>query len=529
MALGRTKSHQLNILEDRYLNLPEKMRRYVDDSWAVEFYDQVTSKVNQDRFEVLYSGKAATRPSTPVEQIVGALIIKEMFGETDEELLQNIMTNITYQYALGLTSAQDISFSDRTFGRFRARLNEYMKKTGIDLIQQEQEAIAERFCKLLGINGRKKRMDSLMINSRGKYMTRLEIIHTTVAKALKTLPIEVIPEDMKHYLEKDDCNKLIYHQKDEELGPKLQMAIYDAFRTRDLMEEHELTEHPRYHILLRMIGDQTVNNELKDKKDIEPDSLQNPNDPDATYRNKAGNQYHGYVGNVTQAYNEDGASIIVSAEYEANTYSDSQFMKDYIDGKEDNREETVITDGAYHSADNEKAAEEAGIHHIATSLTGKKVDPIITEFDWDEDNGKVTLCPMGKTPLKQSTYKNGTTHRIVFDKNDCNEKCPYFNRCHANEQKNTTTVRIDTGSIERAEQQVRLQSDEYKTAARERNAVEGVPSVLRRRYNVDHIPVFGKERSKVFFRFKIIACNVVSLIRHLPQTRDHCAQIATLA
>lgn len=530
MALGRTKIHQMNILTDRYLNLPKKMRRYVDESWAPEFYDQVTCKVNQDRFSVLYSDNPATRPSAPVPQIVGALIIKEMFGLTDEELLENIMTNITYQYALGLTSEEDIPFSDRTFGRFRARLNEYQAETGIDLIQQEQEDIAARFCALLGIDGKKKRMDSLMIDSRGKFMTRLEIFHIADANGVKTLPENIVPDDLKHYLDKDDRNKVIYHQKDEELGPKLQMAIYDAFRIRDLMKECGLTELPEYKILMRMIGDQTTDDgELKDKEEIEPDSLQNPNDPDATYRFKAGNQYRGYAGNVAQAYNDDGASIIVKADYEQNTYSDVQFMKDYIDSKADNEEETMITDAAFQSSENDKAAAEAGIDHKATNLAGKKVDPIVTEFEWNEDSNTVIKCPKGFMPVKQSIYKNRTTHRVVFDKKDCNKDCPFYDRCHPKEQKDTSAVTIDKGSNARAEHQKKLETEEYKQAARERNAVEGVPSVLRRRYNVDNIPVFGKERSKVFFRFKIMACNVVSLIRHLPKTRDNYVQNAILA
>ena len=419
-----------------------------------------------------------------------------MFGLTDEELLENIMTNITYQYALGLTSAEDIPFSERTFGRFRARLNEYQEKTGIDLIRQEEEEIADRFCRLPGISGKKKRMDSLMIDSRGKYMTRLEIIHATVAKALKTLPVEAVPEEMKHYLERDDRNRIIYHQKDEELAPKLQTAINDAFKTQELMKEHGLTELSEYHLLQRMIGDQTTDSKLKDKEDIEPDSLQNPNDPDATCRYKANKHYRGYSGNVVQSYNDDGASIIVKADYEANTYSDTQYMKDYIDSKDDSEEETMITDGAYQSAANDKASAEVGIRHMATSLTGKTADPLVLEFDWDEENQTVITCPMGKKPVRQSVYKNGTTHRLVFDRKDCSKNCPYFDRCHAKEQKrNTSAVTIDTGSIERANQQIRLESEEYKAAARERNAVEGVPSVLRRRYEVDHIPVFGKLRS----------------------------------
>ena len=196
MTLGRTTTHQLNMYTDRYLNLPKKLQRYVDNSWAPEFYEQVTCKINQDRFEVLYSNNKATRPSTPIDQIVSALIIKEMFGLTDEELLENIMTNITYQYALGLTSAEDISFSERTFGRFRARLNEYQEKTGIDLIRQEEEEIADRFCRLPGISGKKKRMDSLMVESNIKKMSRLELLYTCTANLVNACKKrgEILPE-----------------------------------------------------------------------------------------------------------------------------------------------------------------------------------------------------------------------------------------------------------------------------------------------------------------------------------------------
>ena len=55
--------------------------------------------------------------------------------------------------------------------------------------------------------------------------------------------------------------------------------------------------------------------------------LQNPSDPDATYREKAGRQHRGYVANVTEASGEEG-SIITDYQYEQNTYSDSQFMKE---------------------------------------------------------------------------------------------------------------------------------------------------------------------------------------------------------
>ena len=77
--------------------------------------------------------------------------------------------------------------------------------------------------------------------------------------------------------------------------------------------------------------------------------LQNPSDPDATYREKAGKQHRGYVANITEASCEEG-SIVTNYQYEQNTYSDSQFIKDALEetSKQDTPA-TVITDGAYAS------------------------------------------------------------------------------------------------------------------------------------------------------------------------------------
>lgn len=47
-----------------------------------------------------------------------------------------------------------------------------------------------------------------------------------------------------------------------------------------------------------------------------------------------------------------------------------------------------------------------------------------------------------------------------------------------------------------------------------RNGVETIPSVLRRKFNVDHMPVRGKLKTKVFFGFKMLALNFTKLFLH---------------
>ena len=136
-----------------------------------------------------------------------------------------------------------------------------------------------------------------------------------------------------------------------------------------------------YQLLARVIREQADHKEdgslcPKDKSEITADSMQNPSDPDAAFRRKAGKEHKGYVLNVVETVGEV-SSLVTGISYEPNTYSDSQFCRDYIHNREavplEEREpEIMITDGAYGSVDNRKLAEKNKIELVATSLSGKK-------------------------------------------------------------------------------------------------------------------------------------------------------------
>ena len=57
--------------------------------------------------------------------IVGALILKETLGDTDDGLVDAHMFDIRYQYALHITSFEEQPLSDRTLSRFRSRVLAY--------------------------------------------------------------------------------------------------------------------------------------------------------------------------------------------------------------------------------------------------------------------------------------------------------------------------------------------------------------------------------------------------------------------
>jgi len=47
-----------------------------------------------------------------------------------------------------------------------------------------------------------------------------------------------------------------------------------------------------------------------------------------------------------------------------------------------------------------------------------------------------------------------------------------------------------------------LGAPEYQELARKRAGIEAIPSMLRRRYKIDHLPVRGEVRVKVYLGFK---------------------------
>ena len=132
MAFVANNSQQLSLMDSTF-NLTERERKFLEKSWAKTFADKIFPSINEEIFSVLYSSNAS-RPNTPVNVIVGALILKEALGDSDEELVEALMFDIRYQYALHTTSFKEQPLSDRTLSRFRARGLAYETETGIDLI-----------------------------------------------------------------------------------------------------------------------------------------------------------------------------------------------------------------------------------------------------------------------------------------------------------------------------------------------------------------------------------------------------------
>ncbi|MBN4051165.1 transposase, partial [bacterium AH-315-L21] len=597
-------------LNDKVNNMPEYLRRILINSWAHVFQKVIFPEINEERFSVLYS-EIGSRPNSPVNVIIGALILKELFSLTDEDLIGSIFFDDRFQYALRLTSEERPPISHMTFTNFRRRIYKYYEETGIDLIQEEIENLAGIISKHLKIDGKKVRVDSLMVSSSCKNLSRIELVYTVNAlfiKALKELAENIIPEECLPYLEKGHKNETIYRSRDTETETKLEFLLKQSKALYDVAIEvgKEVTNSEEFKTLKRMLGEQTKddddfdNIEPKGGKDISPKSLQNPSDPDATYRFKYKNNI-GYVVNVIEIFNEEN-SIIKSYDLKQNTYSDQKFSEDTIevltrtdssfadvdDSKEERSKQIIIkqnsdqkqetrndglaehdihkpvntddnkweqkqnirqseqlnnkqsddkeqkvknnslteddssliqlfTDGAYYSYELAQMALDNDIQLIPSELTGKKLAENkmgYSSFTVDKEENVITECANKKEPVKSEYNEETSTYTAKFSKDDCTN-CSHHANCRMTQQSKYNLVKFTQKQHEIDKLREEMQTKEYIKSISQRAAIEGVPSVLRRKYKIDNMPIRGLVCSKIWLGFKIAAYNTKKLFKGL--------------
>jgi len=539
----RINTNQQISMRDRFINLTDRERGMLEKSWADAFASQIFPLINEEKFKVLYNSENG-RPNTPVNVVIGSLLLKEMFGLTDEELVESVIFDLRFQQALRLTSYEEIPYSDRTPSRFRERLYKYEVETGNDLLKDEIESLAEEFTKIMKIQSSVRRTDSLMVSSNCKNMSRLELIYTCTTNLVKALvklgETEMLSAHLLSYSENDNKNSICYRLDKDEVVTRLEMVTADAITVYHICGD-SFTELKEYQLMTRMLGDQTENEQPKPNNTISPQSLQNPSDEDATYRKKAGKGYQGYVANVVEICSKNG-NIITQYDYDVNRHSDVEFGAEIIEklGNQETQNVTIgimnqetqsvpigvmnqetqsvpigvrnqetqnvlISDGAYASEDNFQAAAKYNILFVPTALIGEKPPEILPDFKIE--NKTVKSCPEGQEPADCRYNDAKEEYYAHFDKATC-ENCSRREECPVIMQKKRALFKITQTTINRSLYSRSLSTEEYKGYARIRNGVEGVPSVLRRRYNVDDMPVYGLLRSKLWFGFKIGAINV---------------------
>ena len=530
-------------LSDRYIFANKQLRNAVDSSRAKLVGDFIYPYIDEEKFSGFFSSKDS-RPNIEIRKYVSFLILERMYRLSEADALEFLRSgSINFQYALHTTQYETQPLSESSLRRFRRNLEAYNKEHKCDLLKDEFTRLSKAMAVDMGLlpedpeNEKKTilvRMDSMEIEAHAKVMTRLEILYTTNIILLRYLLKQeldyLIPGPLAHYFEPGDRNNTLYYRASDEeketiQKTRIQAAVNDMVLLHDMLVlnfmPQFISEQPALSVFERVYSEQVIQDENgaripRDKHDIPASSVQNPFDETVTYRNKRG-PHHGSVLNIAEVHDENGNGIIIHADVEQNIVSDNELEEAFLDAlPEDGVPIELQTDGAYGSESLEEKEKEKNVIRKSTSLTGQAPDPVFADFEIGEDGETILSCPLGRKPTSCTYNENTGTITAQMPENCC-AGCPHRQECKArvNNKKNKSTVCVKVTTVKRAKHAKALKTQEYQKAAHQRNAVEGIMSVMRRKYDIDHIPAFGLERSKTWIWCSLISYNLVKYQRSL--------------
>ena len=146
-------------------------------------------------------------------------------------MVENLMLDFRLQYALHTTSFEEQPLSDKTLSRFRRRCYDYETLHNKDLYHDCVKDLSASIAKLMRISGKIRQMDSMMIESNIRKLSRMELIYTCISKlavSMNKANDSALPEDLKHYTDPNDFNRVIYHQRSTDAEERLKQLLADA-------------------------------------------------------------------------------------------------------------------------------------------------------------------------------------------------------------------------------------------------------------------------------------------------------------
>jgi hypothetical protein len=513
------------------------MMKRLDKSWAPVFRKLVFEKIDERRYAVLYS-TIESRPNFPVNIWVGLEILKWLFDYTDEELLDQFHFNLLCARALGQDNLGDITLSERTIYYNRQRLLEYESKSGCNLLEEEFKALTDKTITKLKLNTKIQRMDSTMIGSCIKQMSRLELIARVLQNFYHDLPeAEQLQwkARLAEYID-EEADHIAYQLKRAEVEEHLQKLGSLLFELhRHYENQAEIYKLKSYQHLGRLLLEQydiavsreKTKIEAKPAREISSGSLQNPADDTATFRNKNGENYHGDILNIAETCApENPVQLLTDVSVYTNNTADDTILTERIPQiKERTGVEQMITDGGYSGEKAENACQQESVTLIPTEVKGRKLEEDkIALAQFQIKANQVITCPAGYSPLDQ-LYKPEKDHHIVHFATALCSVCSQREQCLVHSGKRFFSLIYNDRQWLLSRRRQQLGEESYCILCNLRPAVEGTVSQFKRKTRK------GKLRIRLINRIRnstILMAIGVNFGRLLAYYRENPSRSATL-
>jgi hypothetical protein len=532
------KHHLQPVLICSVNELPEEQREYLDTSWAGVFYREFFCRLDEDPFAVLYAD-IPSRPNFPVNVLVGLEYLKAGFGWSDKEMYEAFLYNMQVRYALGYDEFGKGYFDLRTLYYFRERLSRYMQEQGINLLDRAFEQVTDQQIVAFQIKTKLQRMDSTQVASNIRRIGRVQLLVEVLQRVQRMLnesDQERYAADFAPYVQ-GHAGQYVYHMKTEETEAHLQRI--GEFMQRLLVElQRVYAAESVYQVLERVFGEHFRLEQLGvvtiPNQDLSATSLQSPDDLEATYREKQGKGYQGYVANVSETCDpHNPLQLITKVQLASNATDDSQLLAEALPNlKKRTGLDTIYTDGGHGGPDSDVVLQEQKVEHIQTAIRGRIPDPeklhladFAIKFNPDNQPVKVT-CPNGQTePAHPSSQKkNFVAH---FNPEVCST-CPLVDKCPAQPGKRDPRRHVRFTQAEaQASERRRRSLKQQKEGRNLRAAVEATMRSIKHPFPAGKVPVRGKFRIASMLIGSAAVSNVRRIDRYLQaKMKKEMAQVA---
>jgi hypothetical protein len=512
MFRSQTDHLQTSFL-DTVAQFSETKRRRLEDSWAGTFYHEVFCRIDESIFAPLYSDEPS-RPNAPVNVSVGLELLKSGFNWSDEELFNHLDFDVQVRYALGIRDIHAEVCTLRTQYNFRRRVSAHMQETGENPFEQLFVQVTDEQLAALGLKTGHQRMDSTQLCSNIRRYSRLQLLVEMVQRTERMLSEEerVRYADLLTPYRQGNAGQYCYRVKHSDLDSHLQQVGQVIYRLLDELSA-SYADQEGYRLLQRVFSDhfelstdstapEPARIAVKPPEALRADSLQSPDDAKATYREKHGQGYRGYVVHLSETCDPDNAvQLITDVQVAPNTTDDETLLVATVpELKQRTQVDTLEVDGGYTGPESSQVCAEQGVTLNPSAIRGRAPDPAtlgLDAFTWDttSDAAPRVTCPYGQT-VDLSPGRKAHRRQAAFDAAVC-APCPLAGSCPTRPLKRRPqrVLNIDHRQIEVAQLRQRcalLQQADHHL----RPAVESTVRSIKHPFGGQHgkLPVRGQTR-----------------------------------
>ena len=117
-------------------------------------------------------------------------------------------------------------------------------------------------------------MDSMMTESNIRKLSRMELICTCIAKLARyidDIDTDILPDDLKHYIDPNDFNRVIYHQRSTDADNRMNQLLTDADKLLSVCEpeyQDSTEDEQNNHSDSRFIREHLEQMDVQDEKTV---------------------------------------------------------------------------------------------------------------------------------------------------------------------------------------------------------------------------------------------------------------------